>query len=298
MEEQTCDPTCAREAPSPVPLAVWPVAQESPRAQRAGRYVAESGQHPAKMLPALARHALEAFTSPGDVVLDPMCGIGTTLVEAAALGRRAIGVELEERWAKVARMNLALLRDADAVRAQVRCGDARQLDEVVRDRAGRFDAVITSPPYGCDVGVPDRSAWGKGGGLCPTAKRNYSRSRENLGHARGAGYLAAMTAIYAGCHDVLRPGGLLVTVTRNTRRSGRLVDLAATTVRLAEEAGFAYLQHVVALNCAVRAGELVAHPSFWPLIRARAEAGRGVPTHLVVHDDVLLFQKPEVPDAR
>ena len=86
-------------------------------------------------------------------------------------------------------------------------------------------------------------------------------------------------------------------MTRNTRRDGRLVDLAATTVRLAEAAGFSYLQHVVALNCAVRAGELVAHPSFWPLIRARAEAGRGVPNHLVVHDDVLLFQKPEDPHA-
>jgi hypothetical protein len=32
---------------------------------------------------------------------------------------------------------------------------------------------------------------------------------------------------------VLRPGGLLVTVTKNTRRKGRLFDLAATTTRLA-----------------------------------------------------------------
>lgn len=280
-----------------MPLAVWPVAQLSPRAQRAGRYVADSGAHPAKMLPALAREAIEAFTSPGDRILDPMCGVGTTLVEAATLGRRAVGVELEERWAQVARMNLALLGRDEAVRAMVRCGDARRLAEVVPDLAGRFDAVVTSPPYGCDVGTPDHSAWGKGGGLCPTAKRNYSRDRENLGHARGAGYLEAMATIYAGCLEALRPGGFLVTVTRNTRRGGRLVDLAATTVRLAEAAGFSYLQHVVALNCAVRAGELVAHPSFWPLIRARAEAGRGVPNHLVVHDDVLFFQKPEDPNA-
>jgi modification methylase len=298
MKEQlTCEDPCSRPKPAPVPLAVWPVAQQSPRAQRAGRYVAESGPHPAKMLPALARCALEAFTSPGDVVLDPMCGVGTTLVEAATLGRRAIGVELEERWVHVARMNLGLLPPLEAVRAQVRRGDARQLAEAVRDRAGRIDAIITSPPYGCDVGTPDHSAWGKGGGLCPTAKRNYSRDRKNLGHARGAAYLEAMTAIYAGCHEVLRHGGFLVTVTRNTRRAGHLVDLAATTVRLAEAAGFTYLQHVIALNCAVRAGELVAHPSFWPLIRARAEVGRGVPSHLVVHDDVLLFQKPEDPNA-
>ena len=44
-------------------------------------------------------------------------------------------------------------------------------------------------------------------GLCPTAKRNYSRDRTNLGHARGAGYLEAMATIYAGCFEALRHGG-------------------------------------------------------------------------------------------
>lgn len=132
-----------------------------------------------------------------------------------------------------------------------------------------------------------------------SARRRSATTRRTgrTSATRGDAYLESMAAIYAGCHAVLRPGGLLVTVTRNSRRSGRLVDLAATTVRLAEAAGFAYLQHVIALNCAIRGGELVAHPSFWPLIRARAEAGRGVPSHLVVHDDVLLFQKPEGTDV-
>lgn len=54
------------------------------------------------MLPALARRAVEAYSEPGDLVVDPMCGIGTTLVEASDLGRRAVGVELEARWAKLA----------------------------------------------------------------------------------------------------------------------------------------------------------------------------------------------------
>ena len=47
--------------------------------------------HPAKMRPSLARAILQIYgESP---VLDPMAGIGTTLVEAMLLGMDAVGVE-------------------------------------------------------------------------------------------------------------------------------------------------------------------------------------------------------------
>ena len=61
------------------PLSVWPVAQAPARLQRRGRYRPESTAHPGKMLPALARTAIARYSEPGDLVVDPMCGIGTTL---------------------------------------------------------------------------------------------------------------------------------------------------------------------------------------------------------------------------
>lgn len=90
-----------------VPVAVWPCAQTSPQYQRAGRYLSASSRHPGKMLPELARRVITEYCPPTGLVVDPMCGIGTTLVEAAALSRRAVGVELEPRWAELARANLA-----------------------------------------------------------------------------------------------------------------------------------------------------------------------------------------------
>src|SRR5271170_5227923 len=118
--------------PADLPLSVWPTAQRNARAQRAGRYVEISGHHPAKMLPAIATRAIATYTEPVDLVLDPMAGIGSTLVEAVHLGRDALGVEYEPRWVDLARTNLELARDQGAPgHGEVICGDARHLASTV-----------------------------------------------------------------------------------------------------------------------------------------------------------------------
>jgi len=238
-----------------VPLAIWPCAQTSAQYQRLGRYLPASSSHPGKMLPELARRLVAEYCPADGLVVDPLCGIGTTLVEAAALDRRAIGIELEARWVDLARANLAHALPAEqAALAEVRLGDARRLPEILCDVAGRVDLVVTSPPYACDAGVIDRPVWHAGGRLCRPDTLNYSRDPANLGHARGQAWQVGIAEVLVGCERLQRPGGLLVTVTKNTRRAGRLSDLAATTVRLAEQAGFGYLQHVIALHAAIREG--------------------------------------------
>ncbi len=50
---------------------------------------------PAKFPPQLPRKFILALTEPGDVVLDPMMGSGTTLLESFLLGRQAIGIDID-----------------------------------------------------------------------------------------------------------------------------------------------------------------------------------------------------------
>jgi DNA modification methylase len=48
-----------------------------------------------KLIPAIPAWAIACFSKPGDLVLDPFCGSGTTLVEAILAGRKAIGIDLD-----------------------------------------------------------------------------------------------------------------------------------------------------------------------------------------------------------
>lgn len=296
MADSEPDPANHHQPESPderVPLALWPVAQTSAQYQRAGRYLRACTAHPGKMLPELARRIITECSAPGDLIVDPMAGIGTTIVEAAELGRRAVGVELDARWVEIANANLDHIIGNQRPYSGIRHGDAKHLPDVLGNLAGHVDLVVTSPPYGCEVGTIDRPAWEAGGSMLRAEGHNYSADRTNLGHARDDTYVRSMAGVYEACHAVLRPGGRLVTVTKNTRRRGRCFDLAAITVALARTAGFTYTQHVVALLAGIRNSALVARPSYWQTTQTRRARQRGEPAHLVAHEDVLVFTKPE-----
>ena len=152
------------------PLSVWATAQHDARAQRHGRYLPASMAHPGKMLPAIAATAITRYTAPGDLVADPMCGIGTTLVEAAYLGRDGLGVEYEERWARLAAANIAYARRHGATgNAEVIHGDARQLRGLVPPgTAGTAALIVTSPPYGPSIHGQVKARPARAGGRSPS----------------------------------------------------------------------------------------------------------------------------------
>ena len=71
---------------------------------RHGNYVLPVKQgeaHPTSKPLAMVADWVERFTAPGDLILDPFAGGGTTLRAAIDLGRRAVGVELDERYCEV-----------------------------------------------------------------------------------------------------------------------------------------------------------------------------------------------------
>jgi modification methylase len=280
-----------------LPLSVWPAAQQTPRAQRAGRYLPESTAHPAKMLPAIARHAIQAYTDPGELVVDPMCGIGTTLVEAAHLGRDAIGVEYEARWAELARANLTHAAGQGAPGGgQVLQGDARRLTSLLDPAVvGRVALVLTSPPYGSSVHGQAKAEPGQG-----VAKwhNRYGSDPANLAHASLPALLAAMGEILAGCAAVLRPGGLVVLTARPWRRRELLVDFPGELGRVGEQAGLVRFERNVALLVGLRGDRLVGRPSFFQLDRVRKARARGLPLRIIAHEDVLVLRRPAAPASR
>lgn len=271
--------------------SAWAVGDQPSRVQRRGRYLTESTAHPGKMLPALARHAISLYSEPGEIVLDPMCGIGTTLVEATHFGRQAFGVELEPRWAKLAYRNLAHARRQGAPgHGRAVEGDARRLGRGLLDSySGRVALILTSPPYGPSLhGQVRKSDHG-----VRKFDYRYSRNPDNLAHlpriaGRKPAFETVLGEILAGCRRMLAADGYLVMTVRPYRHNGRLIDLPGQLEQLATDNGLTLHDRHAALLCGLDGSRLVPRASFFQITHQRSGA---VPRMLIIaHEDVLVFR--------
>ncbi len=275
--------------PIELPLSVWPTAQRTARAQRAGRYLEVSGVHPAKMLPAIAARAIATYTRPGDLCVDPMAGVGTTLVEAVHQGRDAIGIEYEPRWAELAEANLALaLTQGASGHGEVICGDGRSMASLVDPAVrGLVALVLTSPPYG--PSLHGRVTATPGQGVRKEHDR-YSTDPANLAHVGLAGLLDAMRTVLRGAAQLLRPDGVVAMTVRPWWRAGQLIDLPGALVTVGEEAGLVLYERNVALLAALRDDHLVPRSSFFALEQVRKARAGGVARSVTAHEDLLVWR--------
>ena len=300
------------------PINVWLVAQCTSPSQRRGRYYAQSFVHPAKMLPELARRIITTYSKPGDFVVDPMSGIGTTGVEALRLGRRYVGIEIDPGYAELQEKNLQLARSQGYQDGRIICADARE-DSGLRN----VDLVMFSPPYqdaihnqGDELGRIRRkiengtasaelvrrfgnwkqeNEWARAG-LRPAG---YSRDARNVGHFKGDRYWEAMGRIYEGVYAALRPNGYLAVVTKDQRdrKTGELTNLYGETVLLCKSIGFILHEHIAAILCAINEADgITPRTSLWQRMAIPRALEKGTVKLIGQFEDVAVFMKgPSVP---
>lgn len=274
------------------PASVWLTGQVPSRELRRGRYTRESITHPGKMLPTISRYAIRTYTAPGEVVLDPMAGIGTTVIEAMRLGRHGVGVEYEQRWADLAADNIRLAeRDGAPGRGEIYTGDSRTLPTLVpASLRGRVGLIVTSPPYGPSTHGHARTP-GPRRGKVRKINHKYGGA-DNLAY-RSHGELAdGFTQILAGCVPLLRPGGHVVVTARPYRRYGELVDIPGMVVAAGVNAGLDLVEECIALICGIRNSVIVPRSSFFQQKNVRDAIASGDPQWLPQHEDVAIFRVP------
>jgi diaminopimelate decarboxylase/DNA modification methylase len=167
------------------PLSTWFVLNDGPASHYSGLKDAETS-----FPESLARTLIASFTRPGDIVMDPFAGFGTTAVAAAAMRRIGIGIELNPE-----RQELASKRVRPPHRVILaNCNDVQSLG------IGTVDMVLTSPPH-----------WQARG----DALQAYAAPPVSY-----CWYLDQFAATLNRINAVVRPQGTVVLVVHNIAASG------------------------------------------------------------------------------
>jgi hypothetical protein len=112
-------------------------------------------RYPARFSPLVARTAIATFTEPGDAVLDPFMGGGTTLVEARLLGRQGIGTDISSLATFVSQVKTTTLSSNDVVSIR---GWAAQLHDKLNLR-NPSKRALTWMEQGYQRNISGRQTW-------------------------------------------------------------------------------------------------------------------------------------------
>ncbi len=161
--------------------------------------------HPARFIPQVPEKFIKLFSHKGETVLDPFCGSGTTNVVALQLGRSSIGIDVNERSARmtyerlVRAANSLFTLEQPLTHHRVLQGSCLEILPLIPE--GSVDLIVTSPPYFDVVDYEDDhpEQWG-----------NIHDYRE---------FLRRMEAAFVEMRRVLKPSGWMVVVTQDVFKS-------------------------------------------------------------------------------
>ena len=198
-----------------------------------GEWATHKGNYRGNWSPYIPYNLIRKYTKPGELVLDQMCGSGTTLVEAKLLGREAIGLDINpeavmvshDRLSFVPAQKLVKTKDQHSLgKVQVFVGDARNLDQI---KDGSVDLVATHPPYAGIIAYTG------------------SRVDGDLSALRLKDFFEGMRQVAKEAFRVLKPGKYCAILIGDTRQHRHYVPISTRVLQVFLESGFVLKEDII-----------------------------------------------------
>jgi DNA modification methylase len=184
--------------------------------------------HPAKFPETMAQEFIEFFTREGETVLDPMAGTGSTLVAALRAGRNSYGIELNPKYAQIAKQIIeeerkTLGSSIENLKSEIVNGDATSAASY---GFPIIDYVLTSPPY-WDMLRARGAGTQKKRRSSGELDVHYSDDPNDMGNISDyEEFLSKLVRIYEGLKPLLREKAYLTIIVKNVKKGGKIYPLA------------------------------------------------------------------------
>lgn len=223
-----------------------------------GDWATHKGDYRGNFAPQLARNVILTYSAESELVLDPMMGSGTTLIEARLLNRNAIGCDVNQLAVDLTKERLAFPIDNRSVQLAL-LGDVRTLG--LPDNS--IDLILTHPPYANIIKYSD--------GANPN----------DLSNIRGIhAYLNELEKGLRELYRVLKPNRYCAILIGDTRKGQHYVPLSHFVLDRLLKVGFALKEEII------KTQHNTTYTQRWT---APARAYR---FFLIMHEHLFILRKP------
>lgn len=222
-----------------------------------GCWATHKGDYRGNWSPYIPRNLILRYTQENDLVLDPMVGSGTTLVECKLLNRRGIGVDINPDAIMLTRNRLDFKYKYDP-EIKTYVGDARNLDLIESES---IDLIATHPPYANII------------------RFTNNRIEGDLSNVKSIDdFIKEMERVAKECYRVLKPEKHCAILIGDTRKKKHFVPISVRVMEVFLKVGFILKEDVIKLQ--------------WKMKSTR-EKWRGKYDFLLLsHEHLFIFRKP------
>lgn len=250
-----------------------------------GKWATHQGDFRGNWPPQMARNIVIRYSKPKELVLDQMCGSGTTLIECKLLGRNAIGVDINSDHVMLTRDRLdfqysTLDPEFPEVEIKTYLGNAANLD-LIDDEAVHL--IATHPPYASIIPYNNKKQ-----------RMTGDLTVRNIGK-----YMKSMRKVASESYRVLKPGRYCAILVGDTRRGRHHVPIAFRVMQAFLDEGFILREDVVKYQWKTRTtrekwgGLTKGADVCWVDIDKEARKGHYMDFYLLFYEHLFIFRKPE-----
>lgn len=229
-----------------------------------GNWATHSGEYRGNWSPYVPRNVILKYSKQDDLVLDCFCGGGTTLIECKLLGRRSIGIDVNDKAIELARKNLNFEVPQSlffsSYEPELIIGDARDLSFIEKETV---DLICTHPPYANIIRYTDNELG-------------------DLSSLNPEEFLEEMKKVAKENFRVLKPNKICAILIGDTRRNKYIIPLGFMLMDVYLQTGFKLKEIVIKQqhNCKTT--------GFWYKNSIKHNF------LLLAHEYLLVFEKPQI----
>jgi len=225
-----------------------------------GNWATHKPDYRGNFAPQIARNLILNYSEEGELILDPMVGGGTTLIEARLLNRNAIGYDINKKAIDITSERLDFKVDNKS-KQSVSVGDVRTLSAL---EDASVDLIIAHPPYSNIVTYSDR------------------KNPDDLSSL--AGIPTFLDELEIGIKElfrVLKPDRYCAVLIGDTRKGQHYVPLSHFVLDRCLRNGFALKEEIIKTQHNTKYGQ-----------RWKAQA-KHFQFYLIMHEHLFVFRKPK-----